>query len=201
MMPPYLVLLNDLERNALALLARRRTHEFDLASGGFDSVMMDRLTRLANCMSWLHASHVVYSGGDIHGEIDFILSTRDGAACLICQLKFVIAPSEPREVIARIEREKEGIRQCQRFAGLPSREQRRILASAINAEVPEKVVHCVIADGFTGSAASINSGIPCVALHVIDSAAGSGSWNGHGGRVTCRDRLGGLLRFYYRKAA
>jgi hypothetical protein len=148
------LLSSDQERNLLSLLARTDPGDFNAQSGLFEG---DMVTALLACSppgdSVLRANIKAVVGG-VEEEIDLvILSEREGRM-IICELRWMLSPGDPREVRNRKKVCLEKVAQLRRKVAHVSK-QPHAVAAAISGREPVmkewSVDGVVVIEGFAGT--------------------------------------------------
>jgi len=115
---PFLVEMGNLERNFLALVARRHKAEYDRASHAFEGRMLEICEQLARVHGLDFAMRRNVRHGSARTEIDAAFYEAATNTLLLAQLKSVIPASEPGEIIERAQREAEALKQAAVLRGI-----------------------------------------------------------------------------------
>jgi hypothetical protein len=163
---PYLIYNGNLERNFLALIAKKFKSEYDRQSYVFEERMIDRCANIAEKRKWAFSSNHKIIGTKSLADIDAAFYDSSSRCVLICQLKAVIPPSEPSEVLERAEREREGIGQAKLIKEFAEQSPELLWQSCFdNLDYPlPKIFHAVLLQGSFGSSHSLINGIPSLEL-------------------------------------
>lgn len=163
---PHLVLFSDLERNFRALMAKKYKDEYDQNSCVFEKKMLSECEKLANKNKISFKKNMIIPEEPSLPDIDSIFFDEKSNCLLVCELKAVIPPSEPAEVIERNNREHEGIEQIKAMKKFsknnPKKFFENIFGKAIS-PAPD-IYFAVLLQGSYGSAKSIDEGIPTIEL-------------------------------------
>ena len=163
---PLLVEFGDLERNFLALAARRFKKDFDLASDTFELRMIGICRELAARNGFRFASRSQVSVDSQRTDVDVAFFEADTNCLLLAQLKSVTPPSEPAEILERGEREGEALRQAAVVRELVRKSPETIWTACypdLTFPSPE-VFHCVLLQSSVGSPRCLDAGIPSLDL-------------------------------------
>lgn len=112
--PCLLFLSSNFERNLLSLQARVDPADFDKLSAKFECEMVADLLPLAG-RRWPNAqANIVIRDGKEFEEIDLVIPEPESKTLLICELRWMLQPGDPREVRNRKKVCLEKIAQLQR---------------------------------------------------------------------------------------
>lgn len=163
---PHLILFSDLERNFRALLARKYTNEYDLNSHVFQEKMLSQCEILAKNKKISFKKNKIIAEEPSLPDIDSIFFDKKTNCLLVCELKAVIPPSEPSEVIERNNREYEGIEQIKKIKEFSQKNPIKFLESIFeNVLSPTPDIYfAVLLQGSYGSGKSIEERIPTIEL-------------------------------------
>jgi hypothetical protein len=170
---PFLVYNSNLERNFLALISKKFKSDYDEKSYIFEKKMIERCSQIAKAADWKFASNRPIIGKKSMPDIDAAFYDLTSKCLLLCQLKAVIPPSEPAEVIERSEREREGIEQSILIKKLAEQSPELIWQSCFSNMKYQspKIFHAVILQGSFGSINSLDAEIPSLELDHFDEIA------------------------------
>jgi len=112
--PCLLFLSSNYERNLLTLQARIDPPSFDRLSGLFEEAMVSELLSLAK-KRWSGAKeNVTIRDGNEFEEIDLLIPALESKTLLVCELRWMLQPGDPREVHNRKKVCREKVEQLQR---------------------------------------------------------------------------------------
>jgi hypothetical protein len=148
------LLSSDQERNLLSLLARRHPEDFNSQSGLFEGDMVAGLLACSAPGDSVLRANIEAVVDGAKEEIDLvILSEREGRM-IVCELRWILGPGDPREVQNKKKVCLEKVAQLRRKVSHVSREPRRVAATILGREpaTPEWSVEGVIViEGFAGT--------------------------------------------------
>lgn len=102
MLPPFLILNNDFERNLLSLNARIDSKGFDSQSNVFEKIMIEKLKIITKGTGFkFQPSIMINSENGIGEEIDTFLIDEKNSTVLLLELRWMLQPGDAREVINR----------------------------------------------------------------------------------------------------
>lgn len=170
---PFLVSTIDMERNLLAILARKDGSdriEYDSKSFWFEKEMIGKLEKISSGLKFFSASNksVVINGHKT--EIDFVFYDKNKNVMFVCQCKFYIPPDDPREVLNRVEREQEGLDHLKNIKlAEPNSTKEIFLKCFPNLKIvnPKTYYGLVLYKSF-GTKASIEAGIPTIEINYLE---------------------------------
>jgi hypothetical protein len=92
------LLSSDQQRNLLSLMARTQSQAFDAQSRFFERDMISRLesSHMPPGVLWRSNIHVSMEG--MREEVDFVLADVTRRQALICELRWMLGPGDPREI-------------------------------------------------------------------------------------------------------
>jgi hypothetical protein len=101
-LPAIFILSSDHRRNLLSLQTRVAKQAFDAVSGAFEQVTTERLEK---CIDGLmpYKSNVQVPSSPKPEQVDLLLGDPQNDFILVCELRSMIAPGDPREVYDRIK--------------------------------------------------------------------------------------------------
>jgi hypothetical protein len=112
--PCLLFLSSNYERNLLTLQARRDAPIFDRLSGLFEEAMVSGLLPIAK-KRWPDAKeNVTVRDGQEFEEIDLLVPDLKCKTLLVCELRWMLQPGDPREVLNRKKVCREKVEQLER---------------------------------------------------------------------------------------
>lgn len=147
---PFSVTTLNFERNALALHLRLDRKNFDSQSYLFEKNMTkDFINRLSNRFQYKKSFKLMHSKG---GEIDVIIVDQKTKCIVICELKWMLTPADPNEVLGKIKESDHKIKQAIRKAEESRRQIPYILNSFRIKDISEgwDVYSFAVFDGFPG---------------------------------------------------
>ncbi|TXH88901.1 MAG: hypothetical protein E6Q78_09555 [Rhodoferax sp.] len=112
--PCLLFLSSNYERNLLTLQARVDTPAFDRLSGLFEEVMVSGLLPLAKKRWPSTKGNVTIRDGKEFEEIDLLVPDPESKTLLVCELRWMLQPGDPREVHNRKKVCREKVAQLER---------------------------------------------------------------------------------------
>lgn len=111
---PFSVTTLNFERNALALHLRLYSKNFDNQSYLFEKNMTkDFISRLSNRFRYKTSFKLMHSKG---GEIDVVVVDEMSKCIVICELKWMLTPADPNEILGKIKESDHKINQAIRKA-------------------------------------------------------------------------------------
>ena len=163
---PYLVYNSNLERNFLSLVAKKFKTEYDNQSYLFEEIMISRCANIAERAKLIFSCKRKIIGSQSLPDIDAAFYDSSSNCLLVCQLKAVIPPSEPAEVLERAEREHEGIEQAKVIKKIGEQSPELLWKSCFDEldYLSPKIFCAVLLKGSFGSSHSLNNNIPSLEL-------------------------------------
>lgn len=101
LVPCFLILSSNLERNLLSLQARVNKTEFDAQSGLFERDMLESAEKL--CSARWPCRRNVFPLGLSGEEIDLLVWDPASRTILVCEMRWMLQPGDPREVQTKKE--------------------------------------------------------------------------------------------------
>ena len=166
-------LSSNQERNLLSLQARVEPSRFDAQSGLFEKAMVAKLEAALRERWPLLRCNVSLTIAGVTEEIDLLVVDTECRTLLVCELRWMLGPGDPREVQNRKRVCREKVTQLERkvqWLQLHTNEAlRRVIPLAIESsdEHPWNIVGVVIIENF-GGARSANPEIPVMPLGVFE---------------------------------
>ncbi|NIK44293.1 hypothetical protein [Xanthomonas arboricola] len=148
-------LSGHLERNLLSLQARRDSASFDSQSILFEREMLSRLDEKKNCILKKSMKDVTIRCGKSSEQIDLLLWDDETQIVLICEMRAMLQPGDPREVLNRKNEVRRKVSQVQRKVQWAEKNIQS-LENAIGIEfTPECVIRGLVTiDGYGGAASN-----------------------------------------------
>lgn len=165
-------LSSNQERNLLSLQARVDAGRFDAQSGLFEKAMVTKLEAALRERWPLLRCNVRLKMASVTEEIDFLVVDTECRTLLVCELRWMLSPGDPREVQNRKRVCREKVAQLERkiqYLQLHAVEAlRRVIPSAIDSNDKHSwnVMGVVVIENF-GGMRSANPKIPVMPLGVF----------------------------------
>lgn len=148
------LLSSDQERNLLSLLARTVPRDFDSQSYLFERDMITALLGCSPPAGSMLAANVRAAADGVEEEIDLvILSEREGCM-ILCELRWMLGPGDPREVQNKKRVCREKVVQLHRKVAHAARQPNAIAAVILGREPVRKewaIDGVVVIEGFAGT--------------------------------------------------
>ncbi|WP_369941921.1 hypothetical protein [Xanthomonas medicagonis] len=98
---PSFWLSGNIERNLLSLQARRHPRSFDRQSGAFEKEMLRELGESKGLTLNSSRTGIMLRSGGEKEEIDLLLWDEQAHIFLVCEMRAMLQPGDPREVLNR----------------------------------------------------------------------------------------------------
>jgi hypothetical protein len=160
--PAIFVLSSNHRRNLLSLQNRVAKKAFDAASNVFEQVTTKEIQKSIEGLV-TYKSNVRVPGSPKPEQVDLILGDRENDFVLVCELRSMITPGDPREVYDRIGDYPKKLGQAERKLGATLRALPQICDElGLDATRDWKLGGAVILDGAAGIPSSKPNSIPIV---------------------------------------
>lgn len=147
------VLTSRQDRNLLALHARVGKDSFDKQSSIFEEIMVEKIALLAVKRNIEYLVNFNIPGAKEVGDLDVVLFDRRNKFILVCELRWVIQPGDPREIMLKAKACIEKIEKINKKVGMAKCRIPQILerVGINNADPAEWGVRgIIIIDGYAG---------------------------------------------------
>jgi hypothetical protein len=175
--PCLLFLSSNYERNLLTLQARTNTPIFDRLSGLFEEAMVSVLLPLVQKRWPAAKGNVTIRDGNEFEEIDLLVPEPESKTLLLCELRWMLQPGDPREVHNRKKACREKVAQLERkLRWLSVRKSNALQLLGLSAENAEEwqLAGVVSVDAF-GGVLSPNADIPLLPNNIFKRGLESAS--------------------------
>lgn len=111
---PSFWLSGNIERNLLSLQARRHSRSFDRQSGAFEKEMLRELGKSKGLILNSSRKGITLRSGREREEIDLLVWDEQAHILLVCEMRAMLQPGDPREVLNRKKEIQRKVVQAQR---------------------------------------------------------------------------------------
>lgn len=172
---PLTTMGSDLQRNILSLHARYDKESFDSQSGLFEERMVQEVALAVPQARFAHAENLTFGVGKRREEIDVIVVDVQERFVAFLELRWMLPPGDPREVMNRLRVVAEKVEQLQRKVTF-GREQTAALFQALSRDLDGsdwQIAGAVVLDGFVGRESDARLDVPVVPLEIVKRTMGS----------------------------
>jgi hypothetical protein len=172
LIPCILFISSHHERNLLSLQARVQTDTFNAMSSRFEERMTARLDAIVRTRWPLIATNKTLQLGGDHEEIDVLVADPESQTLLVCELRWMLPPGDPREVLNRKQACWQKVDQLQRKVLRVQSHLRQALLQAFELNIAEDLAATwnaygvVVIEGF-GGARSFTDDLPVLTTTVF----------------------------------
>ena len=171
LIPCMHVITSNYERNALSLHARVDSTSFDKNSRLFEIGMTNKLLSSLH-PSYRHRNNFTIPKFKTAGEIDLIVADECSKILLVCELRWMIPPGDPNEILDRKKVCNEKVDQAYIKINAVMRNKEYVIDSlglktSLTRARDWKVFGCVIIEGFAGSRPKQKTKIPIIPINIF----------------------------------
>jgi len=166
---PLTTMGSDLQRNILSLHARYDKASFDAQSGLFEERMVQQVSLAVSQSRFSRAENLTFGVGRRREEIDVVVVDAKEKFIALLELRWMLPPGDPREVMHRLRVGSEKVEQVHRKVAFGKEHTRLLLHALGRADDGSdwQVAGAVVLDGFVGRESEDRRDLPVVPLEIV----------------------------------
>ncbi len=160
------------DRNLLALHARILSDSFNRQSSEFEVVMTKKLEDIAKQRKLLYRCNIKIPGKKDAGDLDFVIFDERSKTILICELRWLLKPGDPREIVNKAKACIEKISKIKRKTEAATIKAENLIKINLEKNVDASewsILGIIVVDGYSGVESS-NSNFPIIPRQIFSTA-------------------------------